>query len=136
MLEIIKSTAFGSPAFHTPRFFLLALIGFSFFSGSLLLAACSSAQAQQPQKMPIIGRLGASSASAEVARLEAFRQGLRELGYIEGKNILIEWREAEGKPDRFPHSLTSLCASRWTSSSREEVTQLEQSRERLLRSRS
>jgi len=59
-----------------------------------------SLQAQQPQKIPKIGRLGASSASAETARREAFRQGLRELGYIEGKNILIEWRHAESKPDR------------------------------------
>ena len=59
-----------------------------------------SLPAQQPQKIPTVGRLGASSASAEAARREAFRQGLRELGYIEGKNILIEWRHAEGKPER------------------------------------
>jgi len=62
---------------------------------------CSS-KAQQSAKIPVIGRLGASSASAEAARIETFRQGLRELGYIEGKNIVIEWRHAEGKLDRLP----------------------------------
>jgi putative ABC transport system substrate-binding protein len=68
--------------------------------GALLFALCPSAQAQQPSKVPVIGRLGASSASAEAARREAFRQGLRGLGYLEGKNVLIEWRHAEGKADR------------------------------------
>jgi putative ABC transport system substrate-binding protein len=56
--------------------------------------------AQQPAKIPVIGHLGASSAAAETARKEAFRQGLRELGYIEGKNIMIEWCYAEGSFDR------------------------------------
>src|SRR5437773_1744558 len=58
------------------------------------------AQAQQPKKVPRIGYLGATSASANPARIEAFRQGLRELGYVEGKNIVVEWRFAEGKLDR------------------------------------
>ena len=60
------------------------------------------AQAQQPTKIPRIGYLVASSPSAISARIEAFRQGLRELGYVEGKNIVIEWRYAEGKLDRLP----------------------------------
>jgi ABC-type uncharacterized transport system substrate-binding protein len=64
-----------------------------------LFALCVSAQAQQPTKVPRIGLLG-SSRSAESARTEAFRQGLRELGYVVGKNIVIVWRDAEGKPDR------------------------------------
>jgi ABC-type uncharacterized transport system substrate-binding protein len=69
---------------------------------AMLPALCASAEAQQPTKVPVIGRLGASSPSAEAARVEALRQGLRELGYIEGKNIVIEWRHAEGKLDRLP----------------------------------
>ena len=53
-------------------------------------------------KVPRIGFLAAASPSAIPARIEAFRQGLRELGYVEGKNIVIEWRSAEGKLDRLP----------------------------------
>jgi len=60
------------------------------------------AQAQQPTKIPRIGYLTAVSLSANAARIEALRQGLRELGYVEGKNIIIEWRAADGKPDRLP----------------------------------
>jgi putative ABC transport system substrate-binding protein len=71
---------------------------------AMLFALCSSAQAQQPTKIPRIGYLGGSSpsASATSARIEALRQGLRELGYVEGKNIIIEWRHHEGKLDRLP----------------------------------
>ena len=57
---------------------------------SLLLAPCFPAEAQQPTKIPRIGYLSATSPSANAARVEAFRQGLRELGYVEGKNIVIE----------------------------------------------
>src|SRR2546422_724118 len=67
------------------------------------LAACGAvAQAQQPTKVPRIAYLSASSASSISFRVEALRQGLRELGYVEGKNIVIEQRYAEGKPDRLP----------------------------------
>ena len=59
------------------------------------------AQAQQPTKVPRIGYLSAPPFRFH-GRLEAFRQGLRELGYVEGKNIVIEWRHAEGKLDRLP----------------------------------
>lgn len=58
------------------------------------------AQAQQPAKVPRIGYLTVASLSSNVARVEAFRHGLRELGYVEGKNIVIEWRSAEGKFER------------------------------------
>ncbi len=69
---------------------------------AMLLALCFSVDAQQPTKSPRIGFLIGTSPSANAARIEAFRQGLREIGYVEGKNIVIEWRYAEGKPDRLP----------------------------------
>jgi putative ABC transport system substrate-binding protein len=67
-----------------------------------LLAAPLAAEAQQAGRMPRIGFLSAPSPSAIVTRIDAFQQGLRELGYVEGKNIVIEWRYAEGKLDRLP----------------------------------
>ena len=72
----------------------------------IVVALCNPAEAQQPKKVPRIGYLTASNPSSMSARVEAFRQGLRELGYIEGKNIVIEWRFAEGKVDR----LSALAA--------------------------
>jgi putative ABC transport system substrate-binding protein len=65
------------------------------------LAMCGAVvNAQQPAKIPRIGYLTVSSLSANVTRVEAFRQGLRELGYVEGKNIVIDWRSGEGKLER------------------------------------
>src|SRR5262245_61152778 len=65
----------------------------------MLFAICVSTEAQQPAKIPTIGFIrGGDSTDPEV---EAFRQGLRELGYVEGKNINIEFRNTEGKTDRF-----------------------------------
>ena len=57
----------------------------------MLLAVVVIAEAQQPKKVPRIGYLSAPSRSAQSVRHESFRQGLRELGYVEGKNIVIEW---------------------------------------------
>jgi putative tryptophan/tyrosine transport system substrate-binding protein len=74
---------------------------------AVLFALWLPAPAQQPKKVPRIGFLGTSSASALAARIEAFRQGLRELGYLEGKNIVTEWRSAEGKLDRLATSRPS-----------------------------
>ena len=54
------------------------------------------------QKVPRIGYLDGGSLSANSVRLAAFRQGLRELGYVEGKSVAIEWRFADGKADRLP----------------------------------
>jgi putative tryptophan/tyrosine transport system substrate-binding protein len=68
--------------------------------GAMLFALCQSAGAQQPTKIPRIGYLTNVPISLNQNRVEAFRQGLRELGYVEGKNIVIEWRE--GTNDRLP----------------------------------
>jgi putative ABC transport system substrate-binding protein len=74
-------------------FWLLAVWFFSF------LSPC---EAEQPQKTHRIGVLGATSPATIAARLDAFRQGLRELGYIEGKNIVVEYSYADGKLNRVP----------------------------------
>ena len=73
-----------------------------------LLSIAPFALAQQPAKVPRIGFLLGVSPSAISDRTEAFRQGLRELGYVEGKNIVIEWRYAEGKFDRLPDLAAEL----------------------------
>ena len=75
---------------------------------ALLLALSDPAKAQQPKKVPRIGFLLATFASVQESRLEAFRQGLRDLGYIEGQNITIEYRWAEGKLDRLPDLAAEL----------------------------
>ena len=67
-----------------------------------ILFAPLSSDAQQPPKIPRIGYLGPTSPSAGARLLESFRQGLRELGYVEGQNIFIDYRWAEGRPDRLP----------------------------------
>jgi len=78
------------------------------FIALLTLALVHLAEAQQPTKVPRIGYLQSPPPSAVAARTEAFRQGLRDLGYVEGKNIVIEWRFAEGKLDRVPALVAEL----------------------------
>src|SRR5258705_1804238 len=78
----------------------------------VMLAVGVSAEAQQPAKIPRIGYLTNESLSALSARTEAFRKGLRELGYLEGKNIVIEWRDAEGKLDRLNELAVELVRLR------------------------
>ena len=77
----------------------------------MLFALCSSAQAQQPAKVPRIGVLRSRFTEPNLSA-ETFRQGLRELGYVEGKNIVIEYRYAEGKSTGFPPLRPSWCVSR------------------------
>jgi putative tryptophan/tyrosine transport system substrate-binding protein len=79
---------------------------------ALFFALCVSAEAQQPEKIPRIGFLGNSTAALEANLIGPFREGLRELGYLEGKNIMIEWRWAEGKYERFPALIAELIASK------------------------
>jgi ABC-type uncharacterized transport system substrate-binding protein len=75
----------------------------SFTLGALLLGLCSFVEAQEAKKIPRIGYL-ATNASAT----EAFLQGLRHLGYFEGKNITLEFRTTEGKPERYPDLIAEL----------------------------
>ena len=81
---------------------------FGFALCALLFAPCSSVQAQQPKKVSRVGLLIAGVASAQESRLKAFKRGLRELGYIEGQNILVELRFGEGKPDRLAAAAAEL----------------------------
>jgi putative tryptophan/tyrosine transport system substrate-binding protein len=82
------------------KFSYLALV-------AMLFALCASAEAQQAKKIPRIGFLSASSPGPD-PRIEGFRQGLRELAYVEGKNIAIEWRYAEGKGELVPKLAAEL----------------------------
>ena len=78
---------------------------------AMLFALCLPAEAQQPAgKIPRIGLLAISSASNSETRLrhDGFRQGLRDLGYVEGKNINIEYRYADGKLERLPELAEEL----------------------------
>jgi putative ABC transport system substrate-binding protein len=68
----------------------------------VLVVAGAVAQAQHQEKVRRIGFLSATTPSTIAVRTEAFRQGLRELGYVEGKNIVIEFRYADGKVERLP----------------------------------
>ena len=79
---------------------------FAILMGAMLFALCLPAEAQQTTKVPRIGFLAANSPSSNSRRVEAFRQGLHQLGYVEGKNIIIEFRYAEGNLDR----LSALAA--------------------------
>jgi putative ABC transport system substrate-binding protein len=75
---------------------------------SMLFALSFSVHAQQTGKVPRIGYLDLSTASASAVRLEAFWQDMRKLGWIEGKNITIEYRFAEGTTDRIPELVAEL----------------------------
>jgi putative ABC transport system substrate-binding protein len=76
----------------------------------MLFALSFPVDAQQPKKVPRIGYLSAGGNSPCSGRCEAFRQGLRELGYVEGKNIIAEYRFGEGKSDRPPALAAELVA--------------------------
>ena len=75
---------------------------------ALLLALCVPAEAEQSGKVPRIGVLMSGSASIASSRFRAFRQGLSELGYVEGKNIAFEYRYGEGRPDTLPERVAEL----------------------------
>jgi putative ABC transport system substrate-binding protein len=75
---------------------------------TVILLTVSLVEAQQPAKVYRIGILSPGSPSSAAPNIEAFRQGLRELGYIEGKNIVGEYRYADGRPDRLPDLAAEL----------------------------
>jgi len=75
---------------------------------TMLFAVCFSIDAQQPKKIPRIGYISVASSSIVSARLEAFQQGLRELGYVEGKTVVIVHRYAEGNLDKLPDLVAEL----------------------------
>ena len=76
---------------------------------AMLLALCFNAYAQQPAKVARIGFVaGIGNPNTPGLQVEAFRQGLRELGYVEGKNILVEYRYVEAKVDRIPTLVAEL----------------------------
>src|SRR5215471_5537236 len=82
------------------------VIGFAVCA--MLFTFCLSAEAQLPKKVPRIGYLETGSPSSTKETIEAFQQGLRDLGYIEGQNITIEYRSAEGVRERLPNLLAEL----------------------------
>src|SRR5215813_14078107 len=75
---------------------------------ALILAIVHIAQAQQPKKVPRIGLLSTGSPSSSKEEIEPFRQGLRDLGYIEGQNIAIEYRYSGGVAERLPNLAAEL----------------------------
>ena len=89
-------------AIQNPKWLGLSVIAF------VLVAAVAVVQAQQPGKIFRIGYLDNSSASGSAVLVEAFRQELSKLGWIEGKNITIEYRFAEQKPERLPELAAEL----------------------------
>ena len=75
---------------------------------TVLLLTALPAHVRQPTKVPRIGYLAPTNQATESSRSERFRLALRELGYIEGQNIAIEYRYAEGNADRFPELAAEL----------------------------
>src|SRR5215470_17613541 len=79
-----------------------------FLAGLIMVALCAAAEAQQTRKVARIGFLDPSTASGMAGLLEAFQQELSKLGWIEGKNITIEYRFAEQKSERLPELAAEL----------------------------
>jgi hypothetical protein len=81
-----------------------------------VLAVGVIAEAQQPKKVPLIGFLGGPSLVSTKPLADTFRQGLRELGYVEGQSLAIEWRSAEGVNERLPNLAAELVKLKVVSS--------------------
>jgi putative ABC transport system substrate-binding protein len=85
------------------------LVGLSLIA-FVLVVAVAVVEAQQRKNLPRIGLLIGSSASSNAARIEAFQQGLRELGYVEGQNVFVEYRYSGGKADEYPKLAAELVS--------------------------
>ena len=102
---------------------LNVLLSLVCFVAGLPFAICDSVGAQQQTKVSRIGFPGATSSSANLGRAKAFRQGLREAGYIEGQNILIEYRYAQGNSKKQSEALLVL-PSAISNSHRKQIVEL------------
>src|SRR4051812_28912947 len=71
-------------------------------------AAWPLAAYAQPSAMPVIGVLNNATLESQVSRLDAFRQGLKQIGFVEGQNVTVEYRSAEGQTDRLPELAAEL----------------------------
>jgi hypothetical protein len=96
LYAVVRVVAFGLDS----RAAVMRLIGRAVMLTISLILAPLTVEGQPPAKMPRIGVLSGGTPTTYAARHEAFRQGLRELGYVEGKNVVLEYRYAEGKPER------------------------------------
>ena len=110
MHEILHSDCllFRQSKIHNPKAAPQTKIGGACRPRSRLRRICGWGWGPAANENPRIGYLGAASHSANAARIEAFRQGLRELGYLERQNAIIEWRHAEGKLDRLRELMAEL----------------------------
>jgi ABC-type uncharacterized transport system substrate-binding protein len=97
----------GQPAMNRSKRAGMAIKTTVVFLVGLAFGLVQLSEAQQAKKVPRIGYVSSGDPSTKPL-LEAFRRGLRDLGYIEGKNILVEYRYAEGKPDEIPGLVTEL----------------------------
>src|SRR4030095_7654612 len=87
----------------------MSKVGWSLILVATLVGVFGVAAEAQPTKVPRVGYLSASSLAALASRTEAFRHGLSDLGYVEGKNIIIEYRYGDGQLDRVPALAAELA---------------------------
>src|SRR4030095_11753235 len=93
----------------------MSIIIFVPLLATVMLTTVSFAEAQQAAKVPRIGVLSSFAPSGAAVWHQAFQEGLRDLGWVEGKNIAIEYRYSEGRADRLPELATDLVVSTSTS---------------------